>query len=127
MKAVTARERTSALVEALLRHVAVGGVVTASLALPGLAVGLDKPLKKLFDGLDEREQKRELRRVLRYMRQRDLIRYSKAERFENEVTISKKGRERLAKIDFNNISIPGLPNGIRNGDWLYLISQKVKN
>ena len=101
----TPRERTSALIDALLRFVAVGGTITASLALPGLIIGLDKPLQKFIKSLDSRDRQREINRVLRYMKQKDLIRHSGAGRFEHGITISKRGRDRLAKINFKNLKI----------------------
>ena len=99
------RERASALIDGVLRFVAIGGTVTASLALPGLAIGLGKPLNKFLDSLDARERQRELKRLLYYMKERRLINYSSAERFRHGIVITKKGRQRLERSDFENLRI----------------------
>ncbi|MEX1995366.1 MAG: hypothetical protein WD887_01150 [Candidatus Saccharimonadales bacterium] len=94
---------TSALVDGLLRFVATGGMVTASLLLPGLAIGLNKPLSKFLDGLDEAAKRREIDRTLKYMKAAKLINYSG--KYEHGIAITGKGRKRLEKVHFEDIAI----------------------
>ncbi|MBI2592214.1 hypothetical protein HYW36_01935, partial [Candidatus Saccharibacteria bacterium] len=69
------------------------------------AIGLDKPLNKFLDSLDKRGREREIKRVIKYMKQKHLIDYSSAERFEHGITITKKGRARLAHSHFKSLRI----------------------
>ena len=62
------RQRTAALVDGLLKFVLVGGVISATMLAPNALVALDKPLQKILKKLDVRQQERELKRVLHYMK-----------------------------------------------------------
>lgn len=105
--------------DGVLRFLAIGGTITASLVLPGLAIGLSKPLNIFLNNLDERERHRELRRVLGYMKEKRLVNYSPAARFEHGVTITKKGRRRLERTNFNNLQITHPPKWDRR--WRLVI------
>ncbi|MBI2588969.1 hypothetical protein HYW35_02065 [Candidatus Saccharibacteria bacterium] len=99
------RQQTSELVDGVLRFIAIGGTITASLVLPGLAIGLSRPLNKFLDSLDKRQRDRELKRILSYMKEKRLINYSPAARFEHGVTITKRGRQRLERANFASLEI----------------------
>lgn len=95
---------TSALVDGFLRFIATGGAVTASLLIPGLAIGLNKPLNIFLDSLDEREHQREMDRVLKYMKVAKLVDFPT--KYEHGIIITNKGRRRMEKARFKEISIP---------------------
>lgn len=96
-------KNTSALVDGLLRFIATGGMVTASLLLPGLAIGLNKPFNKFLDSLDKDAKHREIDRALKYMKAAKLINYSGE--YEHGIAITGKGRKRLEKVHFEDITI----------------------
>jgi len=110
------RENTSAIVDGVLRLIAGGAFIGSSLLIPGLAIGLEKPFDALMKNLDERARVREIRRVLRYMKRERLI---SSQRYEHGITITKKGRKRLEKIDFQNLRIQ--KTGKWDGKWRLVI------
>lgn len=96
---------TGAVVDGVLRFIATGGFVTASLVLPNASQIFDKPLDKIFKGLDERSRKREMRRIIYYMKQRGLVAYQ-ARDYEHGIQITRKGQERLRQKNYNELSVP---------------------
>jgi len=97
------RDTTAALIDNLLRYLVGGGAIASMLLLPGLAIGLDKSLGSFFRHLDKRQQEREAHRVLKYMAQQKLIDYDSS--YAHGITITEKGRQRLAKADFRNLRL----------------------
>lgn len=100
----TSRDTTAAIVDGLIKFIAMGGLISAALAAPNSVQVLGKPLNILLDELDERQQQRELRRILTYMKSRDLIRYEPGN-YDHGMTLTKKGKERLKNSDFANLTI----------------------
>lgn len=94
-------DRTAATVDGVLRLTVTSGAIAAGLLIPNLLIGLEKPLDIFWKQLDKRERERELRRVVSYMKSRDLIHGD----YEHGLVITEQGRERLKKIDFDNIKI----------------------
>lgn len=94
-------DRTAAIVDGVLRLTVTSGAIAAGLLIPNLLIGLEKPLDIFWKQLDKRERERELRRVVSYMKSRDLIHGD----YEHGLVITEQGRERLKKIDFDNIKI----------------------
>ncbi len=99
-------DRTAAIVDGVLRLTVTSSAIAAGLLIPNLLVALDKPLAVFWKQLDKRERERELRRVVSYMKSRDLIRGD----YEHGLVITRQGRERLKKIDFDNIKIEPVTN-----------------
>lgn len=104
MDAETKGEFTAAVVEGILKLLLVGGSLTAAMIIPNALIGLEKPIVKILDRLDRRDQQRELRRILRYMKRADLVATLKD--YDHGIKITKKGRIRLQKLEFNSIKIP---------------------
>ncbi len=94
-------QETSAIVDAILRALAVGGALSAIAIAPNMVIALDKPMRLVFEKLDARERDRELARVLAYMRRNKLI----AENYENGLEITRQGRRRLKKANYDNLKI----------------------
>ena len=94
--------QTSAIVDGLLDFLVQGGVLATALIAPNAIQALDKPLQKHFQRMDERAQKREWQRITRYMQQQNLV-----AKYEHGLQLTKQGKERAAKYDLNNLSVPG--------------------
>ncbi len=99
------RDTTSAIVDGILRFVATGGFVTASLILPNASQIFDKSLNGIFEELDERRRKREVRRIVNYMKQRGLIVYRSRD-YEHGIQITRKGQQRLRQKVYDELSVP---------------------
>lgn len=97
------RDVTSAVVDGILKLLAAGTLVATILVTPNAVQALDKPLKVFFDKMDERARQREWRRILAYMKNRQLISY--ASNYKHGVKITKAGRQRAAKANFAKLSI----------------------
>jgi len=94
------REATARIVDGLLRYMAGGSYIAASLLVPGLSIGLEKPFNILMDHLDEKDRQREFRRIVNYMKRAELV-----GSYEHGITITEKGRQRLARSEFNDLRI----------------------
>lgn len=95
------KDHTSALIDNLLRLSVTTTALAAGLLLPNLMTALDKPLKKYLDHLDERARERELRRVVNYMKRRDLLTGD----YEHGLRITARGQKRLSSAEFNSLQI----------------------
>lgn len=85
------RETTGKIIDEIIRFGVGGTALAAGLAVPGLLVGLEKPLAKLFATMDEREKKRELRRIVYQMKEKGLL----AGDYEHGLQVTEKARKRL--------------------------------
>lgn len=94
-------QTTSAMVDAILRALAVGGVLSAIVIAPNMLIALDKPMRLAFEALDKRAQDREMARLLNYMRRNKLI----ADNYENGLEITREGRRRLKKANYDSLKI----------------------
>ncbi len=113
------------MVDGLLRFLVSGGMIGGSLLLPGATIGLAKPFNKLMDKLDERGQQRQAVKLLAYMKNKQLVSYDNT--YSHGITITEKGRQRLAKANFNKISIKRLARW--DGVWrvvVFDIPEKLK-
>ncbi len=97
-------DATSALIDGLLRLGALGTVSLAMLTAPNAVQALDKPLDLLLRKLDVRSRDRELRRVIRYMKQQGLLART-ADDYEHGLILTKAGEERLNKSSYDNLEI----------------------
>jgi DNA-binding transcriptional regulator PaaX len=116
-------DRTSQLIDAILKYAIVPGAVMGGLVLPGLLIALEKPLDKLMRGVDRRERERELRRTLGYMRSRGLI----ADNYLYGIKLTKNGRARLRRVNISQLRIQSMPTW--DGRWrliFYDIPEKHK-
>lgn len=95
---------TSAVIDGLLRFTISGGVIATVLIMPNMAQVLEAPVRKYFGKLDKRQQEREIKRLLYYMKQRGLIAPT-SRGYEHGIVVTRKGRERLKRSDFENLVI----------------------
>lgn len=95
----------SAIIDGILRFVAAGGFMTTALIAPNAVQVFDKPLQKLLDELDERSRERELRRIVHYMKQKELVHYN-TQNYEHGMRITTAGKKRLAAHSYRNMKIP---------------------
>lgn len=97
-------EDTSAVVDGIIRFLALGGFITTVMVLPGSGPMLEKPVEKLVSKLDKRQQQRELRRITYYMKNRGLISYSTRD-YENGIILTEKGKQRLKRMDYAKLHV----------------------
>ena len=100
-----AKDRTAAVVDGIINFVAAGGFLTTALVAPNALQIFDKPLGKLIGQLDERQRRRELRRILHYMKTRGLIRYDRKD-YEHGIVLTKSGKQRLKRVKLHELAIP---------------------
>ncbi len=97
-------DTTSAVIDGLLRVGVLGTVTMTMLAAPNALQALDKPLNLLLRKLDARSRDRELRRVIRYMKQQGLLART-ADDYEHGLVLTNAGRARLEKSAYNSLAI----------------------
>src|SRR3990167_5120420 len=101
---MTPNKETSATVDALLKFLAFGGLLTITVLAPNAVQALDKPIGLLTKKLDERERQREYQRYLRYMKRQGLIKYNTMD-YEHGITLTSKGEKRAEKARLNDLQI----------------------
>lgn len=99
------KETTEAVIDGILKFLAIGGVLTTGLIAPNSIMIFGKTLDRLLDRLEKRQKDRELRRVLHYMKQRGLIKYRPRD-YENGIILTEAGKKRIEKSKYSNLSIP---------------------
>lgn len=99
---MASNDKTSAVVDGILKLLVGSSALAVVLIAPNAIMALDKPLDKLFNKLDKRAQERELRRVTSYMKKQGLIKGD----YDHGLIITKVGKKRAKKADFDNLSIP---------------------
>lgn len=115
------RETTSEIIDEILRYAVTGTALAASLALPGLIVGLRKPLEKFLSHLDTRERERELRRIIYKMREQGLL----AGSYEHGLQLTQKARKRLDKLSLTDLHAQ--PVDVWDGRWRIILYDLPKN
>lgn len=98
-------DNTAAIIDGILKFVAVGGFLTTALLLQNSAQMLEKPVNKLLINLDKRQKERELRRIAYYMKRSGLVKYSSDE-YDHGMQLTDKGLNRLKKQAFADLAIP---------------------
>lgn len=88
---------TSKIIDEILLFSVTGAAIASGLLLPNLLIGLDKPLRKFWKNMDERERKRDLQRVVYGMKERGYL----AGEYEHGLQLTDKARKRLVKIEFD--------------------------
>jgi DNA-binding transcriptional regulator PaaX len=94
-------DETSAVIDGILNFTIAGGVIMSILVAPNAAKVFDKRLKLYFKKMDKRSRERELRRLTNYMKKQGLITGD----YEHGLIITKQGRRRVKKADFDNMAI----------------------
>jgi len=98
-------KRTEAIIDGVLKTIMVSGVISTALVAPNMAQALDKPMRLAFKKMDERARKREIQRVLYYMKRQKLIEGN----YNHGLRLTKKGKQRLKKISEEiNLKIPNI-------------------
>ena len=93
---------TSTIVDAILKTLILSGTLTVTVMAPNALQALDKPLAKFFKKMDKRAQERELRRVLYYMKKKQLIR---SQDYDHGISITALGRKRLQRVEIDSLTI----------------------
>jgi DNA-binding transcriptional regulator PaaX len=94
-------DTTRAIIDGLLKFTLTSSAIATTLVIPNAIQALDKPLNHYLDYLDKRARERELRRLGSYMKKQGLVTGS----YEHGLSITKAGRKRAEKADFDNLSI----------------------
>ncbi len=88
-------ETTSMVIDDIIRFGAMAATVGAMMLAPNILIALEKPLDKLFSHLDTKDKQlakeRELKRVIRYMKDRGYL----AGEYEHGLQLTEKARKRL--------------------------------
>lgn len=95
---------TSGFVDGVLNTLVNGGVLATAVAAPNALKSLDKPLRLYLKKMDKRAREREYSRLLRYMKQQGLIKYSTKD-YEHGVQLTKKGEARVREVELENLKI----------------------
>lgn len=95
-------EQTSAIVDGILKVVVAVGSLSVVVVAPNLLRVLDKPVADYLRKLDKRERDRQISRLITYALREHLL----SEHYQHGIDVTKKGRKRLARTDFENLIIP---------------------
>lgn len=98
---MSTNDTTSAIIDNLLKLGVMTTVLSAGIVAPNLILALDKPLQKYLKTLDKRAQEREMRRIVSYMKNRDLIKGD----YEHGLSVTEKGQKRLSSNEFAKLKI----------------------
>lgn len=96
--------RTSAIVDGVLRAVALGAVVSVSMTAPNAVQALDKIIGRYFLNLDSRARKRQYAKYISYMKRQGLISYGTKD-YEHGIGLTKAGKKRIDQSNDKNMSI----------------------
>ena len=95
-------DTTSAVIDGLLKTLIMGGIISTIVIAPNAVQAMDKPLAHFMKKLDKRTREREIRRITMYMRRQGLLTGD----YEHGLAITKLGRRRLDKMEFDKLQIP---------------------
>lgn len=98
---MSSRIVTTRIVDAILKSLIIGGMVSSAIVAPNTLQLGESALKYL----DKRERKRELKRVLSYMKRRNFINYHELPDGQIKVRLTEKGKERTHKVKFDEMEI----------------------
>lgn len=96
------RTEHSAIIDNLLKLIALGGITVTTLLAPNAVQLLDKPTQKLFKELDKHERERQLRRAISYLKYSHLV----TEDYDHGLSLTSRAKQRLVKLSFDEIAIP---------------------
>ena len=115
------RETTGKIIDEILRYSVAGTALAASLALPGLMVGLAKPIEKFMEHLDEKDRQRELRRIIYKMKEKGLL----VGDYEHGLQLTDKARKRLDRISLDDLR--ARPTDVWDGRWRIILYDLPKD
>jgi DNA-binding transcriptional regulator PaaX len=96
------KQTTEAIVDSVLKLLVSSSGLAAAIIAPNVLQSLNKPFGVFLKTMDKRQQEREIRRVLYYMKQRDLI----SGEYDHGLKITNRGKKRLESSDESSIFIP---------------------
>ncbi len=95
------RDTSSKILDETLKVLVTGSAIGAGMILPNLLIALEKPLDTYLKSYEKREREREGKRIVYYMKEQGYLRGE----YEHGLHITKKGRQRLEKLDFENLEV----------------------
>ena len=95
-------EQTSAVVDGILKVALAAGSLSVAVIAPNLLRVLEKPVADYLRKLDRDERERQISRLITYALREHLL----TEHYQHGIDITKKGRKRLARKDFEKLVIP---------------------
>jgi len=96
------RTERSAIIDEVLKLIAVGSVTATALLAPNALQLFHKPLRLYMGKLDERERRREIQRTLRYIKYNHLV----TEQYEHGLKLTPKAMKRLEQREMSQLAIP---------------------
>lgn len=112
---MSSRENTGKIIDEVIRFGVGGAALAAGFALPGLLIGLEKPLAKFFTVMDERDKQRELRRIVYQMKEKGLL----VGDYDHGLQVTDKARRRLHLADIRELRAQAAPRW--DGIWRIII------
>jgi len=93
--------QTTDIINTLLKTLAVSGMVSSVVLAPNAVQVFGLMLKYV----DKRQRNQEARRVLDYMKRRELITWNELPDGQISINLTKRGKNRARKVDFDTMSI----------------------
>ena len=118
------RETTAKVVDEVIVFVATSAAMATAMVLPNILIGLDKPLKLLYQKMDKRDRDREARRIVYNMKAQGYLIGS----YSHGLQLTDKARRRLERIALDNLQIE--PTRVWDRIWritLYDIPEDYKS
>ncbi len=110
--------KTTKVVDALLDVLVVGGLIGATIVAPNAIQIIGKTHLKM----DKHRRNRELNRVMHYMKRQGVIVINEIGD-KSEISITEKGKKRVARMDFENMPIPSAKRW--DGKWR-IVKEKLE-
>ena len=106
---------TSKIIDEILLFGVTGTALAGGLLAPNLLIALDKPLRKFWKHLDQREKERELQRVIYGMKAHGYL----AGEYEHGLQLTQKAKDRLLQIEFDSLAVE--PQSVWDKQWRIVI------
>ena len=103
--------RTEKIIDEILRYGVTSAALGAAFVAPNILIGLKKPIEKLYEHLDDRERKREVMRVIYYMKNRGYL----AGDYEFGLQLTDRAKELLRKRDIEKLETT--PQSVWDKRW----------
>ena len=91
------------VIDGILDMLMLGGLISAALVAPNMVQVFGSSYIK---HMDKRDQRREIQKIMQYMKRQDMITITEKEN-AYEVKITEKGKQRLLRLQFENLTIAG--------------------
>lgn len=92
---------TEKVIDEIIRYGTSAAALGSKIIAPNILIALDKPLKTLYQHLDDREREREVRRIIYYMKERGYL----AGDYEFGLQLTYKAKRLLHKRDIVTLTI----------------------